>query len=137
MWDSHPLSLGATPKQVYIDGIAQIENPHASTKPPAAQKVPKTPDFSKEVEETIKYEGLPPLEAKKATAGVVIFTDVRNIYLRQGSKIQEIVSSSEADKGNVVVVENGQISCMGSFAECPSAQSDSFQKIDLEGGSIL
>ncbi|KAF8897048.1 hypothetical protein CPB84DRAFT_1781415 [Gymnopilus junonius] len=136
LWDSHPLSLGATPKQVYIDGIAQIENPHASKKPATSQKVPKTPDFSQEVEETIKYEGLPPLDPKKATAAVVVFTDVRSVYLRQGSKIREVVSSSETSKRNVVVVENGQISCIGSLSDCPSALSNGVQKVDLEGGSI-
>ena len=32
LWDSHPLALGATPQQVWIDGIAQLG--HASPVPP-------------------------------------------------------------------------------------------------------
>ena len=27
IWDSHPLALGATPRQIYIDGAHQLENP--------------------------------------------------------------------------------------------------------------
>ncbi|PPQ65659.1 hypothetical protein CVT26_000291 [Gymnopilus dilepis] len=135
VWDSHPLALGATPKQVYIDGIAQIEKPHTSVKPSVVQKLPQTPDFHKEVEQTIKYEGLPPLDAKNATADVVVFTNVQSILLRQGSKIREVVSPATGE-GKVVMVENGQIACTGSFSDCPSAMSHSVQKVDLKGGSI-
>jgi hypothetical protein len=61
-WDSHPLALGATPKQVWIDGISQIESPFSSQKPAAFQKPPATPDFDREAYEAIKYDGLPPLQ---------------------------------------------------------------------------
>ena len=33
IWDSHPLALGATPRQVYIDGIPQLEKPQELNKP--------------------------------------------------------------------------------------------------------
>ena len=65
LWDSHPLALGATPQQVWIDGIAQLESPHLLVKPASFQKVPETPNFDKEARETVEYEGLPPLEPKR------------------------------------------------------------------------
>ncbi|THU86939.1 hypothetical protein K435DRAFT_867785 [Dendrothele bispora CBS 962.96] len=34
LWDSHPLSLGATSKQVFIDRIAQLEHPHVTSDKP-------------------------------------------------------------------------------------------------------
>ena len=34
IWDWHPLALGATPRQVYIDGIPQLEKPQELNKPP-------------------------------------------------------------------------------------------------------
>ena len=33
IWDSHPLALGATPRQVYIDGIPQLEKSQELNKP--------------------------------------------------------------------------------------------------------
>ena len=53
LWDSHPLALGATPQQVWIDGVAQINAPHLLTKPEAFQELPKTPNFDKEREQTL------------------------------------------------------------------------------------
>ena len=41
IWDSHPLALGATPRQVYIDGIPQLENPQELTKLSKFQTLPK------------------------------------------------------------------------------------------------
>jgi hypothetical protein len=138
LWDSHPLALGAAPKQVFIDGIAQLEDPHVSKKPAPFQRAPKTPDFSKEVKETLKYEGLPPLETKKADSDLVIFTNVNSVFLRKGSVIQEKFSVAQAGSSGVVVVERGNILCMGTSSGCPTTNygNDDAQIIDLEGGSI-
>ncbi|KAJ7255301.1 carbohydrate esterase family 9 protein [Mycena rebaudengoi] len=57
VWDSHPLSLGAAPKQVFIDGIAQLENPHTVEKSKSAQRVPATPDFEKEIADANQIRG--------------------------------------------------------------------------------
>ncbi|KDR75829.1 hypothetical protein GALMADRAFT_248549 [Galerina marginata CBS 339.88] len=136
LWDSHPLSLGATPKQVFIDGIPQLENPYTVNKPSTFQRVPKTPDFAKEAEDALKYDGLPPLELKNATSDVVVFTNVHSVYLRQGARIREIFSMTKAGTAGVAVVVNGKISCIGALSTCPSARNTDIQKIDLEGGSI-
>ena len=77
IWDSHPLSLGATPKQVFIDGIAQLDDAFVSEKPAIFQKVPKTPNFDREAENAIKYDGLPPLAPEKTISGTVIFINVK------------------------------------------------------------
>ncbi|KAH8116655.1 composite domain of metallo-dependent hydrolase [Phellopilus nigrolimitatus] len=55
VWDSHPLALGATPKQ----------------------KVPKTPNFDDEAADAVKYDGLPPLAPEKSIAGTVVFLNVK------------------------------------------------------------
>ena len=47
IWDSHPLALGATPRQVYIDGIPQLEKPQELNKPSKFQTLPKTPTGTK------------------------------------------------------------------------------------------
>ncbi|KAJ7731104.1 hypothetical protein DFH07DRAFT_1065777 [Mycena maculata] len=135
LWDSHPLALGATPKQVFIDGIAQLEEPYTSEKPKFVQKVPATPNFEEEIAAAIKYEGLPPLEPKKAKADVVVFSNVSNIFLKDEAtrRVTEVFASADAE--GVVVIERGRIVCSG---PCPAvfSRSDAMY-IDLEGGSIF
>ncbi|THU96122.1 hypothetical protein K435DRAFT_966103 [Dendrothele bispora CBS 962.96] len=87
LWDTHPLALGATPVQVWIDQIPQLPfasdpfahtdstgtssasdpedngQPHVITnKPSRFQELPKVPDWTKERKEVVKWDGEPPLE---------------------------------------------------------------------------
>ncbi len=62
MWDSHPLALGATPTQVFVDGIPQLRSPVQANKPTNFQKLPKVPKFDREAAAAVKYDGHPPLE---------------------------------------------------------------------------
>jgi len=80
------LAIGATPQQVFIDGIAQLEKPFVNKKPASLQHVPKTPDFSKDARDAVKYDGLPPLELHKSASDIIIFTNVSSVFLRQGFK---------------------------------------------------
>ena len=82
VWDSHPLALGATPKQVFVDGIPQIDEPFISPKPAAFQRAPAVPDFEQEARDAVKYEGLPPLESKSSLGGEepVLFVNVSEVF---------------------------------------------------------
>ncbi|KAJ7607296.1 hypothetical protein DFH06DRAFT_1380161 [Mycena polygramma] len=84
IWDSHPLALGATPVQVYIDGIPQLESPALLSKPHAFQEVPRTPRWEEEIAQTIRYEGLPPLEGR-TESGRVLFVNVSRVWSRNGA----------------------------------------------------
>ena len=137
LWDSHPLALGATPKQVFIDGIAQITTPYVNSKPPSFQSVPKTPDFSHEADDALKYDGLPPLAPRRSRSDLVIFTNVKSVLLKEGDGIREAFSASEAGVFGNVVVENGEIVCMGVASTCSVTNHDAnIQQVDLEGGTI-
>ena len=138
LWDSHPLSLGATPKQVFIDGIAQIRSPHTIAKPTALQRVPNTPDFGNEVKETLQHHGLPPLETRRSNSDIVIFSNVHSVFLRKGQEIEERLPPADAAGAfAAVVVQGGNITCIGTLLDCPSFQnSPGVERIDLEGGSI-
>ncbi|KAF7323617.1 Carbohydrate esterase family 9 protein [Mycena kentingensis (nom. inval.)] len=129
-----PLALGAAPKQVFVDGIAQIADPAVSTKPKSAQAAPKTPNWDKEAEDAVKYEGLPPLEPVYAEQDVVVFTNVGSIFVKdpKTNGVKEVYSS--ATKDGVVVVEKGRLVCTGTCSNA-LARSDALH-IDLEGGSI-
>lgn len=137
IWDSHPLALGATPKQVYIDGIAQLESPHVNTKPASSQTAPKVPNFDEEREAVLKYEGLPPLTpAKKAKN--VIFENVKSVFYRD-TATASLVQKDYDNNNSVIVVENGEIFCAGSRADCLTREihsSSSYEIVDLEGGVL-
>lgn len=137
VWDSHPLQLGATPIQVYIDGIAQLDAPFVNEKPAELQSIPKTPDFQSELNETLKHEGLPPLAPQHIISEEdIIFTNVSNVYTRVPDGIEPL-SFANADGTGIVVVRNGRIICSGASYLCSihSPQED-VTVIDLQGGSI-
>ena len=139
VWDSHPLALGATPKQVFIDGIPQFDRPHTIHKHVSAFEAPKTPDFSKEAAEAIEYGGLPPLRQWESTPQAVLFTNLTNAWVRKGSKIhaifKDLTSVADRAKRGVVGVQGGDIICV-TAQQCRRFKSLAGTVVDLEGGSI-
>ncbi|KAI5115486.1 hypothetical protein M0805_007780 [Coniferiporia weirii] len=138
LWDSHPLQLGATPVQVFIDGIAQLESPHVVEKPLYLQSTPMTPNFDEETKKTIEYEGLPPLTPQRTiTDSVVAFTNVSSVWVREptSGQIKELVSADNSF--GVAVIEGGKVVCAGSTSTCTShLTSPDVTMVDLQGGSI-
>ena len=142
MFDSHPLALGATPKQVFIDGIPQLESPFSVQKSQELQKAPKVPNFDKEAEDAIKYEGLPPLLTEKnRLTGDVLFKNVKSVYQPINSKISHSRLFSSVVDGErfppSVLVQKGRITCMGRCTqERVMARTENVTIIDLEGGAL-
>ncbi|KAI0305776.1 carbohydrate esterase family 9 protein [Multifurca ochricompacta] len=139
VWDSHPLALGATPSQVYIDGISQLELPYVVDKPNSLQNVPKVPNFDREATAAIEYEGLPPLLPDESYVGDVLFKNVKNFFV-PGDRIRDVFATQNIDSG-VVMVRNGSIACSGSETSCSIAEladgrGRHVRIIDLKGGSI-
>lgn len=134
VWDSHPLALGATPQQVWIDGISQITAPQVIPKPDELQYTPETPNFDKEVEDTLSHDGLPPLLPNKTSHGTVVFTNVSEVYMRKNAEIHELLTA-QIEPG-VVVVHGGRIVCSGTASTCQSTFGEHKDTIDLHGGSI-
>lgn len=140
LWDSHPLALGATPTQVYIDGIPQFDAPYVVRKPANYQHLPKVPNFDKEMNDTIEYEGLPPLLTERKAEDYVIFENISSIYSRVEGRIRNtFTAQSNEDKG-VLIVVNGAVVCAGTSATCLQANAHNKlgrpKIIDLEGGSL-
>lgn len=154
VWDSHPLALGATPAQVYIDGIAQLASPFTShTKDsPTFQTVPEVPDFEEEIKKTIEFEGLPPLgpvEKLKSEGNVeevVVFKGVKSVWMpnvgQNGEVVQEMFSAESVGSEHYgsVIVQNGTVLCYGDITTCSlgalSSPNVRFREVDLKGGSI-
>ncbi|KAG8958226.1 hypothetical protein FRC03_009340 [Tulasnella sp. 419] len=131
VWDSHPLALGATPRQVYIDGIPQLESPALLDKPSASQIAPTIPDRTKEAEDALKYDGLPPL--KPTVSRNVVFVNVNRIWTRGNGSVESRIS-----KTGVAHFIDGKLVC-SSFdgnLPCPPTFGADVKVIDLEGGSL-
>lgn len=138
IWDSHPLALGATPAQVFIDGIPQLDVPHVVSKPGTFQDLPKVPNFDREAEAAVAFEGLPPLLPEMASADVILFTNVNSVILPRRGDLAEAYSAL-GDETGVVVVRNGEITCYGSEDACSMddlTEGDRVRVVDLQGGEI-
>jgi imidazolonepropionase-like amidohydrolase len=94
VWDSDPLSLGAAPIQVWIDGAPQFKDPVELKKPLTS---PIKPDLA-----------LAEDHSEAESSEDVVFTGVTNI------RIPGLASSSELEGPATVVVSQGKVICAGS-----------------------
>ncbi|KZT06435.1 composite domain of metallo-dependent hydrolase [Laetiporus sulphureus 93-53] len=136
LWDSHPLQLGATPRKVWIDGILQVGFEEENIiigkdkDTPEFRELPQVPNWDKEREEAIKWEGLPPLMPVREK-GRVAFRNVREIWKRdEDHGIKPLTNEEELVD---VVVDRGQVTCVGKH--CLGGINAKYV-IDLQGGSI-
>ncbi|KAF9233435.1 hypothetical protein BU15DRAFT_53885 [Melanogaster broomeanus] len=135
IWDSHPLALGATPVQVFIDGISQFETSFSSKKDDS-QAAPATPNFDEEARAAVEYDGLPPLEATQVTSGGILFRNVSSMWRRDDSGVYPVFQAHSVEDEGIVLVENGEIICANSMGGCNSYLGERLHVINLEGGSI-
>ncbi|KAH8802876.1 hypothetical protein F5884DRAFT_803522 [Xylogone sp. PMI_703] len=132
VWDSHPLSVGATPLQVYIDGKATLD-PNK-----VAESMSKV--GSKRASPTVKKPGM------RKVLGKDIREDICGQLQQQGQKIvvsgikQSFLDSHSAitsEEGNMtMVIDSGEIICLGSNIECISAASGGYE-VQLSEGYVL
>ena len=136
IWDSHPLALGATPVQVFIDGIPQLQLSFTRKKNDK-QAAPVTPNFDEEAKATIEFTGLPPLDATPITSGGILFRNVSSMWRRDESGVHSVFQTRGGDDEGIVFVEDGETVCAGSMGTCTSfVDGERLKVINLEGGSI-
>lgn len=124
------MSLGATPKQVFIDGIPQLASPHVVHKPPSFQVAPEVPTFDKEAALAIEYDGLPPLQPERVEHGMIILRNVKSAFMPSEVGVRNVLSNSNDGLG-VIVIFNGSVICTGSQTSC--IMSEDARMIDLKG----
>jgi imidazolonepropionase-like amidohydrolase len=142
LWDSHPLRLGATPLTVWVDGIVQPLGTEIGVhvgkgkEEPEWREPPKVPDWERERQEALKWEGLPPLEIDRVSEAVV-FTNVSAVLTRGTEGIDHSFRSSAEDQsGGIVIVDGGKIICVGISNACNHLVPDRARPVDLEGGML-
>ncbi len=119
VWDSDPLSVGATPVQVWVDGAKQFSNAIELKKPVVQPIVPSS-------------QGVQDLE-RKDLADVVVFSGIARVYH------DSFENSIEDNRPSVAIVKNGIISCVGPCtSELNILKSDgkSPRTINLQNGYL-
>lgn len=117
VWDSDPLSVGATPVQIWIDGTAQYEDPVHLQKPLAAPIVPD-PRLNTTTVETAQLQN-------------VVFSGVSKVLL-PGHE-----DASAAETPFNVVISGGRIACIGECRfEKSSATANGAKSIHLRNGYL-
>ncbi|KAI0797049.1 hypothetical protein C8Q75DRAFT_710125 [Abortiporus biennis] len=143
IWDSHPLQLGATPRQVWIDGIPQLnasknqEHVLVSSKKTneGSQEIPRVPSWDSERLKAIQYDGLPPLEPERIVNGPVILTNVAEVWERSDSGVKQRWSTQPGHELGTVVLADGRIACVGGYQKCVQAEKAGLV-VDIHGGSV-
>ncbi|KAF8801695.1 amidohydrolase [Phlegmacium glaucopus] len=142
IWDSHPLALGATPRQVYIDGIVQLNKPQALIKPSKFQVLPKTPNWDREAEESVRWDGVPPLTGNPEVTGgkTIKIIGVKSVWHYGAEGRVETLFDDKEGEGRSVVVQDGRIVCAGdgtSGSFCGSIdEAEVDEVVNLRGGSL-
>ena len=95
------MTLGATPSQVFIDGIPQLTNP-VTVKKTSFQGPPVTPTFDEEMRVAVEYDGLPPLEPIEAVS-TIIFRNASSIWLRGSDGAKLVYEALDIEDEGVLV----------------------------------
>jgi imidazolonepropionase-like amidohydrolase len=117
VWDSHPLSIGATPLQVYVDGKATLDPQKVKESMPEVRTVRNAGIEQSRTRPTVDYE------YKKKTCtnveqhrGRIVITGITTSFLSTSAQ-----ESSES--GNVTaVIEGGKVVCLGLHGTCVSTE---------------
>lgn len=117
LWDSDPLSVGATPVQVWIDGAKQFPNPIELKKPDPGPIVPN-PGLTEELD-------------LEEVAGTVIFKGITHVHLDSGLK------SGDVEQKVVAIAQDGKMTCIGTCVDELAMMEESAARIiTLQNGFV-
>lgn len=140
LWDSHPLQLGATPLQVFIDGIPQLDNPSSAKKlsinplPPSVASIPTSKNLTDLVARGGNDYGDDGIYAeRRVIVEEVKFINVKKVWLAGGDGLRSAAESA-GEELYEVLMRDGEMVCVEQ--SCPTTLTDKIQIIDLKGGSL-
>jgi imidazolonepropionase-like amidohydrolase len=132
IWDSHPLLVGSTPLQVYIDGKATLDDKRVkeslSNVTPSSYQRTMIPQQRKVLDAQTKAGLCACIEKPEAR---IAFTGITHSFLA--------LLNLSATKGEnlTLVMENGKIICLGSYEECLATIHATETAINLTNGHVL
>ena len=136
LWDSHPLSIGATPAMVFVDGKYALPDYEPRADPTVTQntsaKNTREPQMRPmlENEERDKF-----CQTARNTKNRFIITGVKKSFI-ESSNLSQSTSSSDSEESMTMILEAGKVVCLGSSEDCVHDKSmDTI--ISLKNGHVL
>ncbi|KAH6661396.1 carbohydrate esterase family 9 protein [Truncatella angustata] len=143
VWDDHPLSIGTTPQQVFIDGVATLNSRDVQVSTGSSmESAVKTRRISEPPVMRQRYQPEDTesfcASAKRQSTSFVI-QGIRKSFLDNHSDLSASVSTTGADN-LTLVVHAGRVSCLDTSALCAkeiTATSDDAVHVTLQNGHLL
>ncbi|EON98044.1 putative carbohydrate esterase family 9 protein [Phaeoacremonium minimum UCRPA7] len=125
VWDAHPLSIGATPRQVYIDGIATLDPvkveesaPRTAQRSSHSERGVAKPAMRAEVSQAERQD----ICEKATTPGrQFIISGIKKSFL---DNYPEVTVKGDHDDGDLtLVIADGAVTCLSYGAGCAQTAS--------------
>lgn len=147
VWDSHPLSVGATPKQVFIDGKATLD--------PVKVEESTAKVVTQQGSDVYRGAGKPAMRATiteeeraqvcSRPGQVFVISGIRKSFLAEFPSLLYTDEIERRVEDNItMIIENGQVTCIGGNATCTTAavrlqqqrRDEGVVSIDLKDGHL-
>ena len=130
VWSSHPLSVGATPLQVYVDGRETLDEDlsreHLSNLLSRSSTNIPRPQQQAVLSEDLRREVCDPIMQSSS----VVVTGIKKSFLNSQQ------AQAEHTTDMTLVLKDGEISCFGSRESC-AVVDDDLPHIHLQNGRVL
>ncbi|KAJ9154718.1 Imidazolonepropionase [Pleurostoma richardsiae] len=120
VWDAHPLSIGATPRQVFIDGVATLDplvveesSATMSKAFSATERGAEKPAMRAVVPESQRQSVC---ESAKVAGKKLVISGIRKSFLDNDSDLPE--GATQYGGNHTITLEDGVITCLGDYAKC-------------------
>lgn len=132
IWDDHPLQVGATPTQVFIDGrpvLKNNDNTHEWTTEKSDSGKPEAPQIRPSLEIGQKED----ICTKVQQVGSrILFTGIQKVLVDTHGP------STSPTNDLVMLVEDGQVKCLDKRSSCLCGEiQENTQHIALKNGHVL
>ena len=130
VWDSHPLVNGATPLQVFVDGVSTLDDELLQdARTVSGQQKEESP-----VAPQMRLRPAKPAIQKTCTnakaSRKIVVTGIQNVL------VPSLKHASSTNSNLTLVLDNGEIACLDSVDSCASVAADATH-IELQNGHVL
>lgn len=122
VWNAHPLTAGASPLQVYIDGISTLDEVSESSKAYPNHKPPMRADIAPN---DVKELCSDPRQSENLVITGISTSHLKHPHIKQSS-----------GKNMTMILTNGKIDCLGDYDACVTASFNG-RVISLQNGHVL
>ncbi|KAF2092364.1 composite domain of metallo-dependent hydrolase [Rhizodiscina lignyota] len=130
VWDSHPLSVGATPLQVFVDGKVTLDPKKTKDSMPSSGSVLNRKSMQPAVRPLLDESIRDDICSKLNGGSDIVITGIRTSFL------QDYQSFDTADRNLTLVLESGRIACFDVSDKCMSTNRG-LPTVQLNNGHAL